>query len=417
MSNDLSIPFRLAPRAEGMTSSVIRDLLVLLDRPDVISFAGGIPDAALFPVEAVAAAADRVLRRQADRALQYGSTQGDPGLRDWIAGRMRARGVPGCTPEHVMITSGSQQALDLIGRLLVASDRPVAVEQPSYLGALQSFRTFEAPFRSISDAAGSLDPDRLAPSGSAPPSMAYLVPDFANPTGATLSEGEREALLAAAAVANTAIVEDAAYTDLRYEGEPVPPILALDADRAGSLDRARTLYCGTFSKTLVPGLRIGFVCAGRPVIERLVNAKQAADLHTASLNQKVMADLAATALDDQLPRLIAAYRGRRDAMLSAMEDLMPDTVRWSRPQGGMFVWLRLPETIDTTELLRTAVEDHKVAFIPGGAFMIDPDRRFNARLSFTLGEPSRIREGIARLAGLIADRHQVEEPQKVASTI
>jgi DNA-binding transcriptional MocR family regulator len=387
-----------------MASSVIRDLLVLLDRPDVISFAGGIPDDALFPVDAVAGATDRVLRADPGRALQYGPTQGDPGLRDWIAARMRARGVDGCTAEHVLITSGSQQALDLIGRLIVAPGRPVAVEQPSYLGALQSFRAYEAGFRSISDADGALDPDRLAPADAAPPSLAYVVSDFANPTGATLTRIEREALLAAAGAAGTAIIEDAAYTDLRYEGRAEPPILALDTARAGSLDRTRTLHCGSFSKILVPGLRIGFVCAGRPVIDRLVRAKQAADLHTATLNQLIVADLAATVLDDHLPRLISAYRSRRDTLLDALSATMPPGVGWSRPSGGMFVWLRLPEGLDTTALLTEAVEDRKVAFIPGGAFAIDPTHRRHARLSFTLGPDARIREGVSRLADLLSAR-------------
>lgn len=401
--SDPSLPFRLADRAAGMHGSEIRDLLVLLDRPEVISFAGGIPDPALFPVEAVAAAAEDVLRRTADRALQYGPTQGDAALRLWIAERMRSRGVDGCTPENVLITAGSQQALDLIARLLVGAGDTVAAEDPSYLGALQVFRTWQAAFRPLSGPGGGVDPDRLAPPGAPPPALAYLVPDFANPTGGTLEAETRTALVEAAARARTAIVEDAAYTDLRYNGEAEPSILAIDAQLSGGIDRSRTLHCGSFSKILVPGLRVGWICAARPVIDRLVQAKQAADLHTATLNQRIVGELATTMLDDHVPRLIETYRARRDAMLSALGRHFGNRASWSSPRGGMFVWLALPEALDTTALLPTAVAEHDVAYVPGGAFRLARAPRRDLRLSFTLGSEERIDEGIRRLAALLTD--------------
>jgi DNA-binding transcriptional MocR family regulator len=388
-----------ATRASGMAASEIRELLKLLDRPDIISFAGGIPDPALFPRAAIAAAYGRILGdpARAAVALQYSASEGYAPLRAWIAGYMAGLGVA-CGADHILITSGSQQALDFIAKLFISPGDEVLVAKPTYLGALQAMSAYEPVYGPLPRRG---DNRLAAGSGGRRRALGYVMPDFQNPTGLSLTLAERRELLAGAAALDLPLIEDAAYEALRYDGEPVPSLLALDAAQSGGIDGGRVLYCGTFSKTVVPGLRLGWVAAPLPVIRRLVLIKQASDLHTASLTQMVMHEVAQDVLPQHVAPIRDAYRARRDAMLAALAREMPSGVRWTEPQGGMFVWLTLPGKIDAAALLERAVAEAQVAFVPGRAFHHDGTGAATLRLNFSLADETRIGEGIARLGALL----------------
>ncbi|MBZ9871844.1 PLP-dependent aminotransferase family protein [Mesorhizobium sp. BR1-1-9] len=394
----------LASRSSRMKASEIRELLKLLDQPDIISFAGGIPDPALFPADAIRDAyADVLGGSEAGAALQYQVSEGYLPLRRWIAGQMGKLGVV-CEEANIFITSGSQQALDYVGKLLLSPGDTALVTWPTYLGALQAFNAYEPRYDRLRPEGGNMTPDAYRAAAAANGGrvkFTYLVPDFANPTGNTLDRQQREAVLDLAGELDIAIVEDAAYRALRYDGESVPPILALDCARPGGIDKARTLYCGSFSKILSPGMRVGWVCAPRHVVEKLVLMKQASDLHSPSINQIVMHRAAEAVFEAQVEKLIGAYRERRDGLLGALEANMPEGVTWSRPEGGMFVWVTLPEGADATALLARSVKEARVAFVPGSAFFADGTGRNTLRLSFTLADRRAVSEGIPRLAALL----------------
>lgn len=376
-----------ASRMARVRASEIRELLRILDRPEVISFAGGIPAPELFPREALQAAYSGALADHARsaRALQYSVSEGLPALRQWVVGYMAAKGVP-CGIDNVIITAGSQQALDFIGKAFLGSDDRVLVKMPTYLGALQALGVFGPSFAPLQ-------------SGEAA-KLAYVVPDFANPTGETMSREERIALLDLARNVGAAVIEDAAYTDLRYEGAAVPSVLALDIAASGSIEAARTIYCGTFSKTYAPGLRLGWMCAARSVVERMVLLKQGADLNCSTINQEVLTEVLAQGHSERMARLCAVYDRRRVAMLEALDAELPDEAVWSRPEGGMFIWVRLPDGLDGKALLQEAVAAG-VAFVPGGAFFPDGRTSSTIRLSFSLPDENAIREGVSRLGALV----------------
>lgn len=393
----------LARRSGRMKASEIRELLKLLDQPDILSFAGGIPDPALFPAEAFRAAMNDILTGpESGAALQYSVSEGYRPLRDWIAGQMTALGIP-CGAANIFITSGSQQALDYLGKLLLDPGDTAMVAWPTYMGALGAFNAYEPRYARLDPQANRPAADLAAEAKAAGGRVkfAYLSADFANPTGETLDRAGREALLDLADALDCAVIEDAAYQALRYDGDPVPPILALELARKGDLDACRTVYCGSFSKSLSPGLRVGWVCAATPVIQRLVLLKQAGDLHSPTLNQIATARVAAAQFDAHVARLRAAYGARRDAMLAALARHMPAGVRWTRPEGGMFVWLTLPEGMDGADLLARSLASEKVAFVPGRAFFADGSNGNTLRLSFSCASESMIDEGISRLGRLI----------------
>jgi DNA-binding transcriptional MocR family regulator len=397
---------RYAARAERMRASEIRELLKLLDRPGIVSFAGGIPDPALFPAQEAQAAYVAVLGDPAGAncALQYSLSEGYAPLRQWIVRHMGRLGVA-CAEDNVVITSGSQQALEFVGRLLLSPGDTALVQAPTYLGALQAFSAYEPRYDELRPEHGNRTPRSYADAAKAAGGrvkFAYVVPDFANPTGETLSLAGRERLLDLAAELDIPVVEDTAYVALRFEGEALPSILALEVARRGSIDQARAIYCGTFSKVLSPGLRVGWIVAPRPMIRRLVLVKQASDLNNATINQMVMHRLAETVFDTQVERARAHYRRRRDAMLAALERHMPDGVSWTRPGGGLFVWARLPDTVDGASLLDRAVSEESVAFVPGAAFYFDGRGRNTMRLSYSLPNEAEIDDDIARLAKLIS---------------
>ncbi len=396
---------RYAARAERMRASEIRELLKVLERPGIISFAGGIPDPALFPVDEAKAAYAAVLGDAplASGGLQYSVSEGYLPLRQWIVGHMGSLGVP-CEPDNVIITSGSQQALEFIGRLLLSPGDTALVTAPTYLGALQAFSASEPRYEELRPEDGNRTPASYADAAGragGDVKLAYVVPSFANPTGETLSLVARERLLDLAAELDIPIVEDAAYAMLRFEGEPLPSILALEVKRRGSIERARSIYCGTFSKVLSPGLRVGWIVASKPVIRRLVLIKQASDLNSATINQMVMHRMADAAFGTQVELACAHYRRRRDAMLAALAKHMPKGVTWTRPLGGLFIWLTLPEGIDAASLLQRALDETGVAFVPGGAFFFDGRGRNTLRLSYSLPGEEAIDRGIAGLARLI----------------
>ncbi|HCE70307.1 MAG TPA: GntR family transcriptional regulator, partial [Ruegeria sp.] len=337
----MSLEEIFATRAGRLKASEIRELLKLLDQPDILSFAGGIPDPALFPAEAFANAFAEVLTpaHQA-QALQYSVSEGYLPLRSWLADHMGTLGVP-CGANNILITSGSQQALDYLGKLFLSPGDTALVGWPTYLGALAAFNAYEPAYDRLHINTNRLPEDYRAAAEAAggQVKMAYLSADFANPTGETVDEAGRERLLDLAETLDCAVIEDAAYQALRYDGAPVPPILALEIARKGSIEACRTLYCGSFSKTLSPGLRVGWVVAPQAVIRQLVLMKQAADLHSSTINQIAIHRVAETLFDSHVASLRATYRRRRDAMLAALARHMPEGVDWTRPEGGMFVWL------------------------------------------------------------------------------
>ncbi|WP_298813792.1 PLP-dependent aminotransferase family protein [uncultured Roseibium sp.] len=394
-----------AKRASRMRASEIRELLKLLDRPDVISFAGGIPDPELFPTESFQKAYEEILGGpEASRALQYGVSEGSLRLRMWIVAHMRELGVE-CAPENILITSGSQQALDYLGKLFLSPGDTALVQWPTYLGAVQAFNAYELQFDRLNPGTNRAAEDytRKADEFGGQVKFAYLSPDFANPTGLTVGLEDRRRILALAEKLSCAIVEDAPYESLRYDGEAVEPMLALDCQNSGGIEDSRTLYCGSFSKSLSPGLRLGWICAASEVISRLVLIKQASDLNTPVLNQDAMARVAERDFATHTARTNRIYRARRDAMLEALEKHMPAECRWTRPEGGMFIWVELPTACDATELLQSSVEKAKVAFVPGRAFHPDGSGANTMRLSFSCADERKIEEGVSRLARLIAE--------------
>ncbi|MGQ3209680.1 aminotransferase-like domain-containing protein [Shinella sp.] len=394
-----------ATRASRMKASEIRELLKLLERPDIISFAGGIPDPALFPKEDFAAAyADILAGEGAAAGLQYSVSEGYKPLREWLAGEMAKLDIP-CSADNVFIVSGSQQGLDYLGKLFLSPKDTALVTWPTYLGALQAFNAYEPTYDRL-NLSGNRTPDAYratATEAGGRVKFAYLSADFANPTGETVDRAGREKLLELAEELDIPIIEDAAYQSLRYDGEAVPPILALEIAEKGSIDAARTIYCGSFSKTLAPGLRVGYIVAAAPVIRKLVLMKQAADLHSSTINQMVIAHVAERGFEAQVAKIRAAYSARRNAMLAALQKYMPDGVSWTKPEGGMFVWVTLPAGMDGATLLARSIETEKVAFVPGQAFHADGSGANTLRLSFSCADATTIEEGISRLGRLLSN--------------
>ncbi|WP_417274136.1 PLP-dependent aminotransferase family protein [Celeribacter halophilus] len=394
-----------ADRTQRMKASEIRELLKLLDQPDIISFAGGIPDPAYFPREAFAEAMSKALSEQAASvALQYSTSEGYTPLRDWIVGYMARHGVT-CTRDNILITAGSQQALDYLGKIFLDQGDTALVTWPTYMGALGAFNAYEPRYDRIDPQTNRPVEDVLADAKAAGGAVkfAYLSTDFANPTGVTLTEEQRRTVLARADALGCAVIEDAAYQELRYRGEEIKPILALEIEEKGDIDACRTIYLGSFSKTLAPGLRVGWAVAAKPVISQLVLTKQAADLQTATINQIAVSEVAHGVFDAHVAKLREVYGARLQAMLAALERHMPEGIAWTKPDGGMFVWVTLPRDMDGAELLKEALKAN-VAFVPGGAFYADGSNTNTLRLNFSMSAASKIEEGIARLGQVIRDQ-------------
>lgn len=397
-----------ARRADCMKASEIRELLKILEQPDIISFAGGIPDPALFPAQAAATAYSEALANEekAATALQYSVSEGYTPLREWIADDMAARGVR-ASPENIIVTSGSQQALDFLGKLLLTPGDTALVGRPTYLGALQAFSAYEPRYDTIRPGQTNRTPDSYREAAQAAPGarvkFAYVVPDFANPTGETLPRAARTALLDLVGSLDIPVIEDTAYHALRFEGADIPALQAIDVARCGSLDKSRVIYLGTFSKTVAPGLRIGWICASQALVRRLVLIKQASDLNVPIINQMVVHRLVSGDRHAELiARAQAHYRPKRDAMLAALKAHMPSGVNWTRPEGGFFIWVKLPAEVSGASLLKRAIEEAKVAFVPGAAFFHDGTGQNTVRLSYSLPGVSEIATGVRRLASLVS---------------
>ncbi len=386
---------KLAARAVKMTSSVIRELLKLTEKPDIISFAGGLPAAELFPIREFREACEYVLTTNGGKALQYGATEGYTPLREYLSEKMQKYGVP-AEVENIIITNGSQQALDLIGRIFLDKGDVVITERPTYLGALQAWRAYEPQFATVPLDDDGMCVDQLEPvlkAHQGKVKFIYVLPNFHNPAGTTLPLERRIELVRLAAKYGGPIIEDDPYGELRFEGEDITPI--------ETLHKENVIYLSTFSKTLAPGIRIGWVTAPSKIISKLVQAKQGADLHTGVFVQMVAHDICSRGLlRSHVKKVREAYYERRNAMLHAMEEHFPSGVTWTRPQGGLFLWVRLPEQINTTEFLKTALEE-KVAYVPGAAFYPDEGGHNTMRLNFSYCRPEIIREGIQRLARAI----------------
>ncbi|MEU2625393.1 PLP-dependent aminotransferase family protein [Streptomyces sp. NPDC007157] len=380
----------LAARARAVGGSPVREILAVTARPEVINFAGGLPAPELFDREGIAAAFRAVLEESPERALQYSTTEGEPALRSGLAARVTAQGLP-TDPDDLLITTGSQQALSLLASALIDPGDTVLVESPCYLAALQVFGLAGARILPVPGDADGVDPAALEELIRAErPKLLYLVPTFQNPTGRTMPAARRAALATAAARHGLWIVEDDPYGELRYDGDRVPWI----ASFPGAADRVVLL--GSFSKVMAPGLRLGWLRAPGALRRACAVAKQAADLHTPTLNQLAAARYL-DVLDGHVATVRAVYGARRDAMLAGLADALPAGSTWNRPEGGMFLWARLPEPYDTTVVLRRAVE-HDVAYVPGEPFYAaDPDRS-TLRLCFVTQTPEEIGEGLRRLA-------------------
>ncbi|WP_287914610.1 PLP-dependent aminotransferase family protein [Comamonas sp.] len=383
----------LAARAAKMNSSAIREILKLTDRPGIISMAGGLPAPASFPISAFTQACNTVMERDGAAALQYSTTEGFPALRQAIADFLPWE----VSPEQILITTGSQQALDLIGKIFMDKGSRILVEKPTYLGALQAFTPFEPVAVGVnSDSEGMLIDDFAAKVGSGEDKarVAYILPNFQNPTGRTMSEERRQALVDKAKELDIPLVEDNPYGDLWYEGEPALPLAARNPEGV--------IYMGSFSKVLAPGLRVGFIVAPKSVYGKLTQAKQAADLHSPSFNQRVVAEVMKDGfLASHIPTIRAMYKVQRDVMLVALEREMEGLdVHWTRPVGGMFLWVTLPQGMNAQDLLPEAVE-RGMAFVPGAPFYADEAEHNTLRLSYVTVSPEQINKGIAALAAAI----------------
>ncbi len=385
----------LARRAARMNPSILREILKVAERPGVRSMAGGLPSPDTFPVEAIREACNTVLSQHPKEALQYAATEGFGPLREWVAASLAAGGAQ-VSADQVLITTGSQQGLDLVGKTFIDPGAPVAVEAPTYLGALQAFMPYEPAFASLDGDAEGPTPDAIASLSRRAPGtrFLYLLPNFQNPTGGQISHPRRDAIVAAAQAAGTPIVEDNPYGDLWFDQAPPPSILSRWPEG--------TVYLGTFSKVLTPGFRLGYVVAPPAVYSKLVSAKQAADLHTPGFNQRVVYEVVRGGfLDRHVPTIRERYRQQRDAMAAALRAHMPEGTTWQNPRGGMFFWLRLPEGFDTMPLLDAAVAAG-VAFVPGAPFYADnPDRR-TMRLSFVTLSTAEIADAVAVLGRVLA---------------
>ncbi|MCI0393694.1 MAG: PLP-dependent aminotransferase family protein, partial [Chloroflexi bacterium] len=396
---------RYAQRTQRMGSSAIRELLKLTEQADIISFAGGLPAPELFPLEEFEIAAGRVLSKNGYKALQYGATEGYGPLREFIVQKMARYGIR-AAPENVLITSGSQQALDLIGKLLINPGDLILTERPTYLGALQAWRAYQAEFTTVPIDDGGLQIELLEEALCAGPKFMYVLPNFQNPGGVTLSLARRQALIATADRYGIPIVEDDPYGELRFEGEHLPPLVVLDSEKlnghgpatnGSGYFRGNVIYLSTFSKTLAPGLRLGWIVAPTSVIQQCVMAKQGMDLHTSTFVQMVAYEVARDGfLEQHVRRIRQVYRQRRDVMLAAMERHFPAGVRWTHPQGGLFLWVILPEGLDAAAILKKAVAN-QVAFVPGSAFFPDGSGANTCRLNFSNARPEQIEIGIRRL--------------------
>jgi 2-aminoadipate transaminase len=404
---------RYAQRTRTIKSSAIRELLKLTQNPEIVSFAGGLPAPEVFPLQRFQDACHKVLAEQGAAALQYSTTEGYLPLREAIAANLQRYGIL-ATPDNVMLTSGSQQALDLIAKLLINRGDHILVEAPTYLGALQAFNVFGAEYVTVPTDQDGLRTDHLEDALRSGPKFMYILPNFQNPSGVTLSLSRREELVFLSDKYGIPLIEDDPYGQLRYEGEHLPSLVVLDRvnlRRDSGYSLGNVIYLSTFSKTLAPGIRLGWIVAPSEVISKLVQLKQGADLHTSTFNQMVVHEVAKdNFLDEHVKHIRQVYRERRDIMLAALKKYFPSEVTWTRPNGGLFLWVTMPEGVDCNELLLTAIRQN-VAFVPGDCFYPNGDGTRNLRLNFSNAKPDQIQEGIKRLAVAVHEQMEHLHPE------
>ena len=400
--------YRYAQRTQRMKKSTIRELLKLAEDPQIISFGGGMPAPEVFPTEKIAEACDIVLKNYSAFALQYGSTEGYTPLREMIVQRSERMGI-NVTTSHVMVTSGSQQALDLLGKIFINHGDKILVESPTYLGALQAWNAYGAEYVVVPSDEHGMVTEALEEKLRTQPKFMYVLPNFQNPTGTTISLERRMKIIEMADRYGVPIIEDDPYGQLRFEGEHLPAVTVLDNEYRsnGSSGSAafsgNVIYLSTFSKILAPGLRLAWIIAPPEVISKLIMAKQGTDLHTATFNQFVAYEVGKDGFIDQHVKLIReVYTERRNVMLDSLEEFMPKGVTWTHPEGGLFLWATLPEGLDTTEILAAAIKE-KVAYVPGESFHPNGGGQNTLRLNFSMAKPERIATGIERLARVFAN--------------
>lgn len=380
---------RFASRTSSIKPSTIREILELTQQPQVISFAGGLPAPGLFPVARIREAAAQVLTDDNRSALQYSSTTGNRALREWIAARSPGQ----VNADDVLIVSGSQQGLDLVGKLMIEPGDPVVVESPTYMGALRALDVYEPAYRAVATDAEGLDPAAVESELRAGARLIYTNPTFANPTGTTMSETRRREIVALVIEYDAFLYEDDPYKELRFEGDLVPTM--------HEMAPSNVIYGGSFSKILVPGFRLGWLIAPQPAMTMLNRAKQAADLHTSTFTQAVTTAILEDAfLAEHLRAVRAHYAAQRNLMLDALEKFFPEGADWTRPQGGMFIWVTAAPAVDTMALLPSAV-DKGVAFVPGGPFHSTPGSDNTMRLSYSVATADQIESGIEILGSLL----------------
>ena len=412
---------RYAQRMHNMDSSLLRELLKITQDPQIISFAGGLPAPEIFPVEAFEEATSRVLQTRGQQALQYSASEGYMPLRQWIVDYMARYGIE-AKVENILITSGSQQALDLVGKVMINPGDLILTELPTYLGALQAWRAYQAEFTCVPVDEDGLRTDLLENALCGGPKFMYILPNFQNPAGVTLTLERRKFLIDIADVYGIPIIEDDPYGELRYEGEHITPLVVLDAQKQNNRPdysnghgfmRGNVIYISTFSKTLAPGLRLAWIVAPADVISHCIKAKQGMDLHSSTLVQMTAYELIKDGfLRDHVRRIREVYGYRRNVMLDAMERYFPSGTKWTRPKGGLFLWVTLPEDIDTLALMPKAIANN-VAYVPGSAFYADNALPNTFRLNFSNATPEQIDIGIKRLGEVLSEelaRKTTQEP-------
>jgi 2-aminoadipate transaminase len=390
--------WQMARRAEKMNPSVIREILKVTEKPGIISFAGGLPSPLTFPIDAMREASERVLRDDGKAALQYAASEGYAPLREWVAQDLLKQGMK-ISPDQVLITTGSQQGLDLVAKILIDAGSRILVETPTYLGALQAFTPMEPVAVSVNSDDHGVDPADLRAkvgTGADKARFVYLLPNFQNPTGRTMTEERRAAVAQVAVECGLPIIEDNPYGDLWFDAPPAPSL--------SSRHPEGSVYLGSFSKILAPGLRLGYLVAPKALYPKLLQAKQAADLHTPSFNQRVVAEVLKDGfIDRHVPTIRALYKQQCEAMLAALDREMAGLgLSWNRPVGGMFLWVQLPQGLKAIPLLDKAVEKG-VAFVPGSAFYAGAANESTLRLSFVTATVDQINTGMAALAAAIRE--------------
>ena len=393
-----------AERTKRAGSSVISEILKLTAEPDVISFGGGVPAPELFPTARIKEATNFVLDEQGVQALQYSIAEGYPPLRQMVADEMQAQGIP-FTIDNVVITSGSQQALDLMGKIWINPGDRIIVEEPSYLGMIQAWNPYEPEYVTVPTDDEGIIPEELEKAlKSGPARLIYLIPNFQNPMGVTIPAERREKIARLADSYGVPIVEDDPYGYLRFEGEEIPHLMSFDAKNfslpmSEYPEKGNVVRLGTFSKTLCPGFRVAWAVGPTDLIREMVQAKTGADLHTSTYTQMVAYETAKEGfIDEHILLLREKYRQRRDVMLNAMQKMFPEGIEWTHPKGGLFLWVRLPKHVDATEVLKTAIKDYRVAYVPGEPFHANGGGKNTLRMSFSTATARQIEEGIDRLS-------------------